>query len=1089
MNGVITILFTDLVGSTELFERVGEDRADVLRREHFTLLRAAITANGGDEVKNIGDSIMAAFTSPARAIACAIEMQQRIDALGRGGGPSLALRVGVNAGEATIEDRDYFGTSVVIARRLCDAAKAGEILVSDVVRVLVGSRGGFSFKDVGSLPLKGIDNPVPACAIDWQPLSHAVPLPALIAADQTVLVGRDKERAVLRQAFARAREAHSPLVLIAGEPGIGKSTLAFDFAREVHGLGATVLYGRCEEDVMVPFQPFAEALAHLARHAPDVAGRGGGEVSRLLPGLGAEPAAMPGDAEADRYRLFEAVRETLVSPSNAAPVALVLDDLHWADKPTLMLLRHLARTSDAAPFLLGTYRDVELDRRHPFAETLSDLRREDMVERILLRGLSEEGVVDYLERRAGHAVDEAGRVLAAALHRETEGNPFFIREIMRHLVEVGAIFERDGRWSSDRSIEEFGLPESIREVVGRRLNRLSNSCGEALSVGSVIGREFDLVVLARVSGIQEDSLADLLDEAVRARGVINEVSDVMGRYSFAHALVRETLYEELSTNRRVRLHRRVGEAMEEAFASNLEPHLSELAHHFYEASVGGAEEKAVDYARRAGRRAIDQLAYEEAAAHFERALHTLGAMEAPDSAILCETLIAAAEAHQFMTDLSAARRYGMRAAEIARREGWPERLARAALAYGGLWIDVGLVQEELVALLREAIGGLPEDHPLVPLLEGRLAMDLFSGDPDELEVHSQRAVELARRRDDARTLAYTLVARRHAVSGPARLEERESTTLEAVTLAREVGDSYLEMRARAFRLVELVERADVEAADAAFDEFFRLADEYRQPFYQQYLSRFFRVGIAIREGRFDEADEILTPLIEVARRQGRVTAVIATAGQRIQLEMLRGRPQDIDQASLDLMFGFLHTVPWGRPIEAFMLWYLQRGEEARSIWQEVVPEDFASLGDHWGTLSTLAAASEMSEIFGDGRVASEVYERARPFAGRIVPVAGTTLVYVMESVDDVLGRCAELLGRLDEAIKHYESAGDLHSRWRMRPFQATTRMRLARALSSRGMPGDRQRARDVLDDAIAEADEMGVGVPLMGQSRALHATL
>ena len=1088
LNSVVTILFTDLVGSTELFRRIGEDRADTLRREHFAMLRAALATHGGEEVKSIGDSIMAAFASPARGIACAIEMQQRVDSLGRDGVHALALRIGMNAGEATVENGDYFGMPVVIARRLCDAAEAGEILVSDVVRALVGSRGTFTFKSVGSLALKGIDDPVPACAVGWEPLSQGVPLPGPIANDQTLLVGREEERATLRSAFMLAREGRRSLVLIAGEPGIGKTSLAFDFAREAHGRGATVLYGRCGEDLMVPFQPFAEALEHLIKHVPEVFRGDGDELSRMVPGLAPAREGLQGDAEADRYRLFEAIRETLASPHDAPPIVLVLDDLHWADKPTLMLLRHLVR-SRGGPFLLGTYRDVELDRRHPFAETLADLRREEAVERVVLRGLTEEGVLDYLERRAGQELDKSGEDLAAALHRETEGNPFFVREIMRHLVEVGAILEQDGRWSSTRPIEEVGLPESVREVIGRRLNRLSDECGEVVSVGSVIGRDFDLAVLDRVTGVEQDALADLLDEAVRAGGVIDEVSNIMGRYSFSHALVRETLYEELSTNRRVRLHRRVGEALEDLFPTDPGPYLSELAHHFFEASIGGAEHKAIDYALKAGRRAIDQFAYEEAVVHFERALQLLESLPAADSLILCEALIACAEAHQFMADLSAARQYAVRAAEIARREAWPERLARAALAYGGLWIDIGVVQEELVALLREGIAGLPEEHPLVPLLEGRLAMDLFSGDPAELEAHSLRAVELARRGPDPRTLAYALVARRHAVSGPARLKERDLITSEAVTLAREVGDSYLEMRARAFRIVELVESADLEAANHNFDDFFRLAEEYRQPFYQQYLSRFFRVSNALREGRFEEADEILTPLTELARLQGRVTATIATAAQRIQLEMARGQVERIDQLSIDISLGFMASVPWGAPVRSFMLWNLNRLEEARTTWAEGASEAIRSLGDHWGTLMTLATASEMAEVLGDRRTASEVYERGEPFAGRIVPVAGTTLVYVGDTVDDLLGRCAELVGRFDVAIHHYESAADLLLRWRMRPFHAINRMRLARTLLARGFQADSDRARELLDDSLSEASEMGLAMPIVAQYRALRETL
>jgi tetratricopeptide (TPR) repeat protein len=307
-------------------------------------------------------------------------------------------------------------------------------------------------------------------------------------------------------------------------------------------------------------------------------------------------------------------------------------------------------------------------------------------------------------------------------------------------------------------------------------------------------------------------------------------------------------------------------------------------------------------------------------------------------------------------------------------------------------------------------------------------------------------------------------------------------------LAREVGDAYLEMRARAFRIVELVEAGDFDVADRDYQEFFRLADEYRQPFYQQYLSRFFGVGIALREGRFDEADEILTAVMELARRQGRVTAIVATAGQRIWLEYMRGRPENVDQTSADVTLGFLSSVPWGLAGAAATLWTLGRQEEARAAWDGMTLEDLQALGDNWVTLITLWAGSEMSYLLGDRRLASEIYERARPFAGRLIGLAGTALVYVADSFDEVLGKTSELLGRLDEAASHYQAAIDLYGRWRMRPFRAISRMRLARVLTQ-GTADERKRARPLLDEALSEADEIGLGHPFVAEARGLRAEL
>ncbi|MGH9004783.1 MAG: ATP-binding protein, partial [Acidimicrobiia bacterium] len=393
----------------------------------------------------------------------------------------------------------------------------------------------------------------------------------------------------------------------------------------------TVLAGACGEDLGVPYQPFVEALRHLIDHTeaselPGWLGRYPGELVRLvpevaqrLPGL---PEPMTSDPETERYRLFDAVASWLADASRRHPLLLVLDDLQWAAKPTLLLLRHIARSAEPMRVLmLGTYRDTETGRNHPLSGTLADLRRIGSFERLSLVGFDRAGVLAFMEQAAGHALeDEPALNLAAAIHEETEGNPFFVVEVLRHLAETGGIERRDGRWGTSLPVEDLGIPEGVRDVVGRRLSRLAAETNRVLALAAVTGLEFDLAVLGHAAGLDEDGLAAVVDEAVAAR-LLSEVPGVGARYRFSHALVRDTLYGELSAARRITLHRRVAEATESVYRGRIDDHLPALAHHFSRAAAPSDETlKGIDYATRAGDHALAQLAHDEAVTYYRQAI-------------------------------------------------------------------------------------------------------------------------------------------------------------------------------------------------------------------------------------------------------------------------------------------------------------------------------------------------------------------------------------------------------------------------------------------------------------------------------------
>lgn len=595
----VTILFTDMVGSTDLSSRLSPEAGDELRQRHFSLLRQAIAANEGTEVKNLGDGLMAAFSSTSAAAACAVAMQQAVEQENRRSSHPLGLRVGLSGGDVTIEEGDYFGDPVVEAARLCALCEGGQVLTTDTVRVMAGRRSPQFFLNVGERELKGMPEPVTVCQVVWEPAaaSSGVPLPERLETPETELFGffgraADKEHLIsaMKSAIAGNRQA----AFLAGEPGIGKTSLARQVAQVAQELGVCVLYGRCDEDLGGSYRPFTEALSHLAVHCDEGllaqhAAEHEGTLVELVPALAQRvpglKAPRGSDADAERARLFEALDGLLALASADIGVLLVVDDLHWADKATLQMLRHVV----ASPRLrkvavLGAYRDSEVPAGGPLADTLASLRREADAMRFELGGLEEFEIVEIMERIAGHEMDEVGWGLARDVRRETDGNPYFITEMLRHLLESGLVHEDgDGHWEVSADLYEKGLPGSIREVVGQRVDRLGDEMRRALSLASVIGEEFELPVLARVAELDEDHLLDLVDEAVQA-GLIVEVEGAVERYRFAHALTQRTLYRDLGSARRTRAHRKVGEALAELFGDSDE-RSEDVVRHFVDATL------------------------------------------------------------------------------------------------------------------------------------------------------------------------------------------------------------------------------------------------------------------------------------------------------------------------------------------------------------------------------------------------------------------------------------------------------------------------------------------------------------------------
>ena len=466
-----------------------------------------------------------------------------------------------------------------------------------------------------------------------------IPLPPVLGgtADSTAFVGRENERRSMVEAWDGSKHGKRRVILVGGEPGIGKTRLCVEFARQCGEENATVLVGRSDEHALIPYQPFIEALSWYVRMCPEAdllahlsAIGGGAELGPLLPDLVRRvpelPVLAPMNPEGQRFRLFEAVSALLAAMSASRPTLVVFDDLHWADQPSLLMLRHIARSSESARLcLVGNYRESEVTLRHPLAEMLADLRSQPWVTRIVLTGLSDTQVADLVGSFAGHGTP---RSLVQAVAENSGGNPFFIGEILRHLMETGGFAVlRDAL--AVRSAD-LGVPDGVRDVIRQRLSRLSEDCNRMLTLAAMIGQEFNLTLIEALSGLSEDRLLEVIEEAIRAQ-LVAEVRDGRDRCRFVHALIRETLYEELSGPRRSRWHRKIGEAIEQL--TTHDPPLADLAYHFAEAAGTGVIDKAVEYAIRAGDRATGTLAHEEAARFYEMALRSLEAAPAgPETA-------------------------------------------------------------------------------------------------------------------------------------------------------------------------------------------------------------------------------------------------------------------------------------------------------------------------------------------------------------------------------------------------------------------------------------------------------------------------
>jgi class 3 adenylate cyclase/tetratricopeptide (TPR) repeat protein len=1067
-----TVLFTDLVDSTAARARLGEDAADELRRLHDQLLTGAIERHEGAVVKGLGDGLMATFASAADGVAAAVDIQQQLAAHNRRTPNNpLTVRIGVSAGDVVREAGDCFGRPVIEASRLCAAAEGDQILVADVVRLLARNRSEHAFVTVGELELKGLPDPVAASSVSWAPLpagdAGQLPIPELLDGGARLdFSGRDTELDTVTSAWKEALTGERQAVLLAGEPGIGKTRLAREAALRAHEQGGTVLYGRCEEDLGAPYQPFVEALDYFVRRSDPATlteslGRYAGDLARLCPQVADVvpdlPPPVESDPETERYRLFEAVASWLATASEPQGLVLVLDDLHWATRPTLVLLQHvLHATAQSRVLVLGTYRDTDLDRAHPLAGLLADLRRVTGVSRVALSGLDVDGVIRLVSHAAGHELEDEGVELARMIHAETEGNPFFVGEILRHLRESGAIYIENGRWVSQLTAAQVGIPEGVREVVGRRLDRLSAEANTALSMAAVIGRDFDLATVAAATGLDEDAALTGLEGASEAR-LIEETGS--GRYRFAHALVRSTLYDELSATRRTRMHLKVGEYVERHDPTAV----ATLAYHFGNVPVGEAHHKAVKYAKLAGDQAMEQLAHDQAIDSYRDALDLLDD-DLDHEVERCEVLVALGEAQRRGGDPQH-RQTLLDAGRLARRLGSVDLQVRAALLNTrGFWSMAGEIDQERMAALESALEAVgDEDSADRARMLGQLATELmFSNEDERRSATVDEAIAVARRVGDSTALSDVLVAGAPAILVPWRMQDAVACADEGLTLSAKVGDPTRWTLANLWSFITRMYAGDAEAAEVRIDIVRASASQLAQPTVH-WLTTSWTVSRVLMLGELDEAERLATEAYEVGARTGQPDAFTWYAAQLFTIMRERGLAGTLRE-SVQKEVDDNPGLPAWRVALASLCGDdgdLGPGREALEL---LIPDGRIGYARDVMWTYTTAFLLDTAEAVGDRARGGLLYNELLPY--RALPVhAGVTY---QGSAECHLAAGARLLGRYDDAVHHLEAAIAFEERMSAPTWLGLACADLAKTLRLRA--GDRSDPAAVADRA--RADEM-----------------
>jgi len=894
-----------------------------------------------------------------------------------------------------------------------------------------------------------------------------------------IFVGREAELRQLQSSFDAAASGQGSLTMVVGEPGIGKTALCEQLATYVALRGGRALVGHCYEEgsLSLPYLAFVEALRAYAQ-TRDVnqlrkeLGPGAPDVARIVSEIRERLRIQPrpkGDPEEERYRLLQAVSDFLGSIAAAKPSLIVLEDLHSADKGTLEMLEHVARNlGDKRLLLVGTYRDIEVDRTHPLSAALAELRRLPHFGRVLLRGLNADEVKRMLSSIAGQDVPWG---LAEAVHRQTEGNPLFVQEVVRYLAEEGIIERKEGRWRARTDTPvEMRIPDGLRDVIGKRLSGLSESCNKVLSIAAVIGRDFQMEVLQKMAGMSDDELFGALEEAKKA-AVIEERTGTGAKvsYRFAHAFFRQTLYEEIIAPRRIRLHQQVARALEEIYKNRLDQHATELAEHFSYSSERADLEKAVSYGEMAARRATDVYSYGEAVRLLEQALKVQEVLDPEEKLKRCDLLLALGWAHFYnheyrhLLDNEASA-----ALALAEEMGDSHRacqaclLATFAIGYAGEGPGFGTAEaiRWIEAFDRYASPNTIERAWANRALAGRR---VAAGDFSGAWPLFRQSTLLARKFGDAN--AFVVCAGDslwHCPPSAECVEEGRQMASEIKRVSNTAGPWSLAdgMFSLGHFLLSLGQR---EEGDAVHHETIESARSVRMPALQR-VSPMIRGCYHIMDGQLEEAAKCHDDVLRLGAEMGtpQAAAVFANCfGPRLGGYVGWGRKE------LRRLEAWAQAASLSVPahIRAYYLVCGGEPEEVATVLGEVADHYAAETEKTRHTFGSLVLLLETAVLARDTRAADILLN---VLAGAVYKTTG---LQNPTCVARHLGGVAALLGKYEEARKHYQEAIKVCTEMRFRPELALTRLQLAELLLEH-YPTERAQALEHIDFAISEFRDM-----------------
>ncbi|SEG90921.1 Adenylate and Guanylate cyclase catalytic domain-containing protein [Nonomuraea solani] len=877
-----TILFTDVVSSTALRIRLGEERANDVFRRLYQLLRSVVTASGSTFTKSLGDGLMAVFDSATAGLDAIIAVQQAVADENERAQEKISIRAALAAGDVAWGRDDVSGLPTVEAARLVAVAEGGQVLCTDLVRRLAQGRSRHEFKDLGRLPGKGLREPLHTFELHWQSADHHLGgrlAPWLDDGHVLPFVGREEELRALDGELAAA-EFGSGLVILEGEPGVGKTRLASEVARRALKRQFTVLAGRCTDPARQAYEPIAAAVERLARTSPALLLRAGvdqqcGQLVRLAPSLAAPPLSLevPPATEpvSERYHLMAAARTLIERLATVRPVLLVIDDLQWATLESLQMLNALMWDADALPLLImAMSRPVPVETAVP---ELHKLTADARVVQVPSFGLDE----------VSHALTEArARGDAAQLHRITGGNAFLISEVVRELA-------------AGKELDALAVPDSVTRMVMARMAQLHPDARDLVSLLAV-GERMESAALRRGlgddAGLGEGRFVAAVEEAMGA-GLVTMLDN--GSCQFSHELTRNALYATLSPPRAALLHGRVADALVQSDPKAMESRPYVVATHLLAAAEHGRDparvSAAADAAERAARHALAGLAHREAVTWYQRVLDLLRDYPGATQERRADLLVECGRA-MWLAGHPEARQTLAQAADLARECGRGDLIVLAALGGERGFSTVSAApDQQRIALLTEARKVVDStDVSTRALLAALLASELiWAPDGERRFALSDEAVALARKAGDPRTLASVLGMRSLTIIPADPLHQRNRDGDEMLEAARQTGDDLALFHAYVQRTPPVLDSGDAAKAATLLDRADELARRLGQP-HLNWLIGYSKAGLTLMQGDLAQAESEAEAAMRLGSGIGRRLEAVAIYSEQIaEIRRLQGR--------------------------------------------------------------------------------------------------------------------------------------------------------------------------------------------------------